>query len=95
MQNTKSILRKSPTGQIVIAGVLIALLIGVAFAVVNIQGDDNNAKPVKESNITVQLNDTDALLFDAQIYASHMNVSVDEKLSADLYSRTFKCLKRN
>ncbi|PKP58092.1 MAG: hypothetical protein CVT88_07905 [Candidatus Altiarchaeales archaeon HGW-Altiarchaeales-1] len=49
-------------GQIVIAGVLIALVVGVVFAVANAQGDDNNAKPVKEpsangiENITVEEN---------------------------------------
>ncbi len=65
-------------GQIAIAGVLIALMVGVVFAVANAQGDSNNAKPVKESNITVQLYDIDTLLYDAQMYASHMNVSVEE-----------------
>ncbi len=65
-------------GQIAIAGIILALLVGVVFVVVNAQGEDNNAKPVKEPNITIQLNDTAALLYDAQMYASHMNVSIEE-----------------
>jgi len=40
-------------GQIAIAGIILALLVGVAFVVVNAQGDDNDAKPVKEPNIKV------------------------------------------
>ncbi len=37
-------------GQIAIAGIILALLVGVAFAVVNAHGDDDNAKPAKEPN---------------------------------------------
>ncbi len=47
--------------------VSVLVLLG-AFAVVNAQGQDDGANPAKE------------LLFDAQVYASNMNVSVDEAI---------------
>jgi len=47
--------------------VSVLVLLG-AFAVVNAQGQDGSAKPAK------------GLLFDAQVYASNMNVSVDEAI---------------
>ena len=49
--------------------VLVSVLVLMgAFAVVNAQGQDDGANPAKE------------LLFDAQVYASNMNVSVDEAI---------------
>ncbi len=59
-------------GQIAIYGVLIALLVGVAFAVVNAQGQDSGGKPAFDAK--------DPLLYDAQIYASNNNVSTEEAL---------------
>jgi len=47
--------------------VSVLVLLG-AFAVVNAQGQDGSANPAKE------------LLFDAQVYASNMNVSVEEAI---------------
>jgi len=59
--------------------VSVLVLLG-AFAVVNAQGQDDGANPAKELNIMVPSNDTDPLLFDAQVYASNMNVSVEEAI---------------
>lgn len=59
--------------------VSVLVLLG-AFTVVNAQGQDDGANPAKELNIMVPSNDTDPLLFDAQVYASNMNVSVEEAL---------------
>ncbi len=67
-------------GWIVIAGVLIALLFGVVLAVVNAQVQDNGANFVTELNITVLSNETDPLLFYAQVYASNRNIGVEEVL---------------
>ncbi|MGB2842063.1 MAG: hypothetical protein WBC40_06255, partial [Halobacteriota archaeon] len=53
--------------------VSVLVLLG-AFTVVNAQGQDDGANPAKELNIMVPSNDTDPLLFDAQVYASNMNV---------------------
>ncbi len=55
IKNTSNALERAVerVGQIAIYGVLLALLVGIVFAVVNAQGDDNNAKPAKEPNIKI------------------------------------------
>ena len=59
--------------------VSVLVLLG-AFTVVNAQGQDDGANPAKEPNVMAPSNDIDPLLFDAQVYASNMNVSVEEAL---------------
>ena len=51
---------------------VLALLVGGVFAVVNAQGQDSSGK--------LALDDKDPLLYDAQAYASNTGVSVDEAL---------------
>ncbi len=59
--------------QITIAGIILALLVGAVFVVVNAQGEDNNAKLVKEPDIKVAsadnaTNDNDCIKENLLVY---------------------------